>query len=354
MARMDGQSLRVALLTFEWNWPWYLIALVAIVRTVGWQQSFGGEPQAMLVAYSLLVFSVITLGIMLMEGVPEMLVFPVLFASLAILLWRPPLDLVAEMIAFTAICAMIFALQLVWKVITPVTRSIPTRLLHTIVAAGGECLIIMIIIGNDGLFSRSGLLAFVGAGSLLVLGLMVFFYGYLQTNLITRRTCDYLAAMLGALVISWVLSAFGQTNLDLLTLPPATCLIIITPLLLRDEVVPEHRVLGEIGAVVGATLLLLPTLWLSFSGDTGNMWYTLLLLGEALVLLLVGIGVGVRIFVLTGAGLIVIAALHALFLPSLGIPTPVALTLLGVTLLGVATGLSLLRRNLRTAWSQWE
>jgi len=41
-------------------------------------------------------------------------------------------------------------------------------------------------------------------------------------------------------------------------------------------------------------------------------------------------------------------------LPNLAIPTPLALTILGVTLLGVATGLSLVRRRLRTAWSQWD
>jgi hypothetical protein len=219
---------------------------------------------------------------------------------------------------------------------------------------GGQLLVIMVVIGKGGLFNSSGLLAFVGAGSLLVLGLMLYFYGRIQEDAIVRRGYDYLAGLLGALMLSWLLSAFGQTNLDLLTLVPATYLIIITPLLLRDESLPGHRVFGGMGAVLGAILLLLPTLWLSFNGSESNLWYTLILLGEALVLLLVGIAAGVRIFVLTGAGLIVVAALHAPFLPSLGIPTPVALTLLGCTLLGVATGLSLVRRRLRSAWSQWE
>jgi len=60
------------------------------------------------------------------------------------------------------------------------------------------------------------------------------------------------------------------------------------------------------------------------------------------------------VFVLTGAGLIVVAALHALFLPSLGIPTPLAMTIIGVMLLGVATGLSLVRRRVRSAWTHWD
>ena len=130
-------------------------------------------------------------------------------------------------------------------------------------------------------------------------------------------------------------------------------LIVIAPLLFRDEALPEHHLIGECIAVLGTALLLLPTLWLSFAESELNLVYTVVLLLESLVLLLLGIGVGVRIFILSGAGLIVVAALHALFLPSLGIPTPLALTILGLLLLAVSTGLSLTRRRLRSAWSQW-
>ena len=131
-------------------------------------------------------------------------------------------------------------------------------------------------------------------------------------------------------------------------------LIVIAPLLFRDEALPEHHLIGECIAVLGTALLLLPTLWLSFAESELNLVYTVVLLLESLVLLLLGIGVGVRIFILSGAGLIVVAALHALFLPSLGIPTPLALTILGLLLLAVSTGLSLARRRLRSVWSQWD
>jgi hypothetical protein len=194
----------------------------------------------------------------------------------------------------------------------------------------------------------------VGAGSLLVLALMIFFCGRIQAHAVVRPYCNYAAGLLTSLVVSWSLAASGQTNLELLTLSPATCLILMAPLLLRCETLPGYRVIGESIAVLGAALLLLPTLWLSLSGGAENLLYTLVLLCEALGLLLLGIGVGVRIFVLTGAGLIVVAALHALFLPTLGIPTPLTLTMLGVTLLGVATGLSLMRQRVRSAWSRWD
>ncbi len=326
-----GLLSRYMLSAFVWSWPWYLISLMAMIWTAVWQLAFGVESQTNLVAYSLLVYAAITVCIMLVERVPETLLLPVLFASLAILLWHPHLDFTAAMIAFTMLCVLTFVAQLVWKVIMPLTRSIPASLLHNLYGIGGQFLIVLVIIGKGGLFVSSGMLAFVGAGSLFVLALMAFVYGHIQE-----------------------LAAFGLTNLDLLTLGPATYLIVIAPILFRDEALPGHRLVGECIAVLGTALLLLPTLWLSFAASELNLVYTVVLLLESLVLLLLGIGVGVRIFVLSGAGLIVVAALHALFLPSLGIPTPLALTILGVLLLGVSTGLSLARRRLRSAWSQWE
>ena len=353
-SQTGGLLSRYMLSAFVWSWPWYLISLMAMIWTVAWQQAFGAESQASLVAYSLLVYAAITFCIMLVERVPETLVLPVIFASLAILLWHPHLDITATMIAFTILCVLTFVSQFVWMVITPLTRSIPTSHLHNVAGIGGQFLVVLVIIGNGGLFTSSGILAFVGAGSLFVLALMAFCYGRIQENSIVRRGCDYAAGLLVSLVVSWTLAAFGQTNLDLLTLAPATYLTVIAPILLRDEALPEHRLIGECIAILGAALLLLPTLWLSFADSAGNLTYTVVLLGESLVLLLLGIGVGVRVFVLSGAGLIVVAALHALFLPSLGVPTPLALTILGVMLLGVSTGLSLARRRLRSAWTQWD
>lgn len=349
-----GLLSRYRLTSFKWGWPWYLISLIAMIWTVVWQQIFGLESQAGIIAFSLLVFTAIAVCIMLVERVPEVLVLPAIFAALAIWLWQPHLDITTMMIAFSILCVLIFVSQLIWKVITPLTKIMPASLLHNVAGMGGQFLVILVIIGNGGLFASSGPLAFVGAGSLFVLALMAFCYGRIQENNIVQRCCDYSAGSLVSLVVCWTLAAFGQANLDLLTLAPATYLTVIAPLLLRDETLPEHRMIGEGIAVLGAALLLLPTLWLSFTHSEENLLYTLVLIGEALALLLLGIGAGVRIFVLTGAGLIVVAALHALFLPNLAIPTPLALTILGVTLLGVATGLSLVRRRLRTAWSQWD
>ena len=89
---------------------------------------------------------------------------------------------------------------------------------------------------------------------------------------------DTAAGLLVSLVVSWTLVAFGQADFDLLTLAAATYLIVIAPLLFRDEALPEHHLIGECIAVLGSALLLLPTLWLSFAESELNLVYTVVLL----------------------------------------------------------------------------
>ena len=91
---------------------------------------------------------------------------------------------------------------------------------------------------------------------------------------------------------------------------------------------------------------------LSFSES--NLLPTLLLTGEALALLVLGVATRMRVFILSGAGLVIVGALRALFLPSLGIPPSLALSVLGLALLAIATGLSLARHRLQVAWKRWE
>jgi hypothetical protein len=217
---------------------------------------------------------------------------------------------------------------------------------------GGQTCVVLAIIGRGGLSAATGPLAHVGAGALLVLAALLFWSGRLQAQTTTRRWCGYTTGLLLALVVSWELSALGQTHLDVLTLAPASYLIVISPFLSRDETLPYHHRIGQCCSVLGAILLLAPTLWLSFSAE--NLQPTLILAGEALILLLLGVGLHVRFFVLSGAALVVVAAMHALFLPSLGLPPSLALTILGGTLLAIATALSLARHRLRAAWTHWQ
>jgi len=281
-----------------------------------------------------------------------MLVFPVGLAAWAIWQWQPPRGLARLMVAYSLLCVLIFASQFIWKVLPSATNWLPATRLHRVFGLGGQALVVLVIIQQGGLSADSGLLAHVGAGALFVLALLLLWYGRLQSAPTVQRLCYYGAGLLVSLGISWELLAIGYTQLDLLALAPASYLVVIAPFLIRDEALPQRHRLGQAVSMLGAALLLLPTLWLSFSDS--NWVSTLILAVESLALLLVGIGARVRFFILGGAALVVVAGLHALFLPTLGIPTFVALMVLGVTLLAVATGLALARHRIQAAWTQWE
>src|SRR5260370_29978374 len=222
-----GLLSRYRLTSFVWGWPWYLISLIGMVWVVVWQQIFGMESQAGIVVYSLLIFTAVAVCIMLVERVPEVLVLPAIFAALAIWLWQPHLDITTMMMAFSILCVLIFVSQLIWKVITPLTRIVSASLLHNVAGISGQFLVILIIIGNGGLFASSCPLAFVGSGSLFVLALIGFCLGRIQESKIVQRCCDYSAGLLVSVVVRWTFAAFCTAHLDLPPLAPATYLTCI-------------------------------------------------------------------------------------------------------------------------------
>jgi len=339
-----------------WSWPWYLTTLVAAAVTGAWPFLPVEQPVGDFIRYSLLAFMALSVVMMLAERIPEALVFPVGLGGLVGLVnwatgqhhWAPW----QLMGAFSLLCVLLFASQVIWKVIPPATNWLPATLLHRVFGLGGQALVVLLIIGRGGLSADAWPLVHVGAGALFLLALLLFWDGRLQNAMIVRRLCNYGAGLLISLVVPWELTAFRQTSFELLTLVPASYLIVVAPFLMRDESLPAHQRIGRVVSMLGSVLLLLPTLWLSFSSRDSNQLYTLILLGESLVLLLLGLGMLVRIFVLAGAGLTVVAALHALFLSTSS--TPLALTGLGMILLLVATGLALARRWLQAAWSRWQ
>lgn len=362
------------LFKLTWSWPWYLSALVAAVSIGTWPPYSQLYPGPTFLGYGLLAFTALAFLVMLVERRPALFVFPAGLAAWAIWQWQFSVPLAWLMIVYSGLCVLIFAAQFTWRLLPPATNWISETLLHTLLGLGGQGLIVLTIVMHNGLSAASGNLAPVGVGALLELAALVFASGYLklhnalrlnatedneilrETRLRTARTvrtwCNYSAGLLLSLAISWAFSSLHLTRFDLLTLAPATYLSVIAPFLMRDETVPRHHTVGQILTIGGGTLLLLPTLWLSFS-DT-NLLPTLLLLGEALGLLLLGITTRIRIFVLSSASLIIVGGLHMLFLPALGIPPSLALTLLGILLLALATGFALARHQLQSAWTSWE
>ncbi len=358
---------------FTWSWPWYLTALIAAVSIGMWTSLFLTQPVTGFIGYSMLAFTIIAIVIMIVERFPELLVFPAGLAAATIWLWeKPPLDLVPLMIAYSLLCLVVFASQFTWKIIPPASRWVHPAVPHTLLGLGGQTIVVLSIIIQGGLTSNGPtLLAIVGAGALLQLALLLLWYGYLHTGIVAsmniyenntqkslgsqqqakilQHWCYYVAGLLCSLVISWELLAFGQTRIDILLLAPASYLSIVSPFVMRDQTLPGRHWAGQVVAVSGAILLLLPALWFSFSYS--NLLPTLVLIGESLALLLLGIATRVRIFILSSAALLLVGALRALFLST---PPSLFLMLLGVILVVIATALFLVRRRLKIAWTQWE
>ncbi len=308
---------------FTWSWPWYVTALVAAVSIGFWNSLFLKQPVAGFIGYSMLGFTIIALVIMLVERIPELLVFPAGLAAWTIWLWEePPLDLVPLMIAYSLLCLVLFATQFTWRIIPPSSRWLPSAIPHAILGLGGQTIVVLSIIWQGGLSSNGpAQLAHVGAGALLELALLLFWYGYLHTGIVAsanisvndtqksmrslqqakvlQHWCYYVAGLLFSLVISWELSAFGQTRLDILLLAPASYLSVVAPFVMRDKTLPRRHWAGQVVALSGALLLLLPALWFSFSDS--NLLPTLVLIGESLALLLLGIATRIRIFILSSA-----------------------------------------------------
>ncbi|WP_201387569.1 hypothetical protein [Ktedonobacter sp. SOSP1-52] len=344
------QERETQFLALPWNASWYLASLLGLLLMFGWQMQitqhhYAGLPSGMLV--TLLALSLV---VMLVERMPELVLL-----SSALALWiisTLPFTNWQAALAYSALNILIFTSQWLWHRLRPRTHWLPTSGLATIVSLMGQVLVVGSVIMQGGLSSSIPVLAHTGAFTLLVLSMLIASYGYTQRRTNWQRWAYYSACLLGSLALSWELLALQQTQFDVLTLPPATALILIAAFLQRDEGLLQQRAGAQLCALAGTALLLLPTLWLSFQGS--ELAPTLLLGGEALVLLLVGIGTHIRVFVLSGAGLVVIAAMHALFLPSLGLPSSLALAIMGLSLLILATALSLTRHRLRSAWTQWQ
>ncbi len=333
----------------SWSWPWYMVALLAALLSGLWPAIAPIQPFSHFSVYALSIFAVLAVVIMLVEDIPEVVVLPVALAAWAIgnaSLAREPLVL-----AYSGLCILTFASQFVWRVRSPQAHWLPAVLLHRVLGLGGQVLVVLVVILLGGLSAAAQPLVHIGAGMLLVLALLVAWQGRLQPDALARRWWYYTAGLLVAFVVSWECLAFHLTGASILTLAPASYLIIVAPFLMRTEASSLDRQIGQVASILGAGLLLLPALWLSFSDD--NLPPTLLLVSEALALLFLGMVIRVRVFVFSGASLIIIAAIHALFLPSLGIPRPFALAGLGVILLAIATILSTARHRLQSAWQHW-
>jgi hypothetical protein len=335
---------------FAWNGAWYLAAFVTLCATVGWGYAEKALLPADLVLACLLAFIAFTLLIMLIERLPEIVMLATLLVALTI--WQLSLPLWQQTLVFDLLCVLTFAAQFIWRRLAPSHRLFDIGNFHLVLAGGGMALVILSNIEQGGLNASAPRLALTGACSLLVLAILLFWHGRLQSSLAWKRWCTYGSGLSLALIPAWLIAAFLPGHPDWVSLVPASYLVIVAPFLARDDSWSSAQGLGRVSALVGAVLLFLPTLWLSFHQN--NIQPTMFLTLEAVALLLLGLVTRTRLFVLSGTALVIVGVMHALFIPSLGLPLSLALVIMGGCLLTIATALSLARHSLLTLWAQWK
>ena len=296
----------------NWQWPWYIAVLVAAALTSFWP-FWSPQPSSLIIGGGLIAFSLLTFGVMLLERMPEALLIPATLAALAIgktLSWSLPL----EMGAYSCLCVAIFASQFLWRSLLSIEREKIAARMHQTLAIGGQVAVVFSLIVLRNQADNHVMLDHVGAGGLLVLALLILWSRKVRQAQIPDVILGwsyYIALLFVFLVISWELVAFNYVKWGILTLPPASYLALVAPQLIKDKTLVGARQIGMVVLITGAALLLGPPLFLSFSENVNdNVISTLVLMGESVGLLFLGIWRNIRTYRYTGLILAVIGALR--------------------------------------------
>ncbi|MBE3564256.1 MAG: hypothetical protein IMW90_00850 [Thermogemmatispora sp.] len=323
-----------------WNWPWYLLAALAATMTGLLSSSW---PRLL----ELAIFAFLAALVMLRERLPEALVLPA--ALLAWLLALLPsvlgLSLDEALLLASLVCVLLFLSQFTWRLIRPeplwLAPAVPAQLL----ALGGQAMIVLIYFD---LMTQTQ----TGALALTVLGLLVVWLALLQPRRAFRLWMGYTAGFLFTLALTWEIWQRWQPTFDLLCLPLASYLVVLSPFLLRDRQTRGSQRVGRVAIVIGACLLLIPSFILSIVAAEADQQLVslLLVLAESLSLFTFGIAMRVRFFVLGGAALVVGGAIRAVVYTFLGgqhyaLIIWTALGIAGLALLGGAIFLTLRRSS---------
>lgn len=165
----------------------------------------------------------------------------------------------------------------------------------------------------------------------------------LSARTIPAHALWYVSGGLLAIAVSWQVRWFGADNIQAFVLAPGSYLLIIGALLPADARLRHPARAGQIASLVGALLLLLPTLAQSFTTAFSENWiYASVLALEALAIAAVGVGTHTRALILLGTGFFGLAAIRgALLAFSSGVPVALIIAALALVLMGSATWLSL-------------
>jgi hypothetical protein len=344
----------------RWVWPPYAAAVVAAVGAAYQAQ---GDPAFETLALAALALAAYVIAAV--EARPDVLPasFIVGLLSLASLAHWQALASWQTTLAFAALAWGYAALAYLWRALpwlgtvrgawwqtgatAPDARPIGLRLHRwagLILAAGTALVASLIPEGFAGHQPQTQ----AAVAALLSLGVMLFWRGRDREPLLAivggGRALWYLAGECLALAITWETRWLGADNIQAFVLAPGSYQILIGVLLPVDDALHRPVNLGRTASLLGALLLLTPTLAQSFSSDP-NWVYALALALEAVVLVGVGVGTRARLLVLIGSSFVGLAALRGAILAFQSGAVALVIGILAALLMGGATWLSLRSRT---------
>jgi Phosphoglycerol transferase and related proteins, alkaline phosphatase superfamily len=313
-----------------------------------------------LALYGLVLYDRLRIGVLALPGC----VLAVLFMSWGIALL--PLSYEVRVLLASLLFVLAFASSYLWRIQLERVYAIAPATLLIWLALLGQCLISLHTLLNAGglvFMSPDRVIDIhLRAAMLAVLGGLLLWYAYTPDMVkvpqsqpdghMTRSLRQWYCLYGGIFVLSWIptveYAAWQILDASVLYVCPALCLLSLSWLISHNERWAHKHLWSQLCALAGAFLLLGPNFGASFGQQ--DVLATLILGGEALALVVLSFALRQRMLLLGGMVIIIVTAIHILFLPSLGIPSFLALSLVGILLLGMATLLLLLRPRLTAVW----
>lgn len=342
----------------RWAWPWYAAAAVAAGFT-----AVLGEPAPGFEALALAALVVVSYAISWLESRADLLPLPLVLGVLAVASGARALDWTAwQTLLALAGLAWVYVLgEQIWSRLPGLRRrgdawwaslmqDAPAAWSDPRVAGGwvhlwggvllGTAVSAVALAAEESFAARSAatetvVLAFLALAALL---------GYLARTP-RLHVLWYVAGELVALAITWQTRWLGADNLQAFILAPGSYQLVVGALAPSDARLGHPVRAGQVFSLLGALILLLPTLGQSFSADP--TWvYALALAAEALLIAGAGVGTRSRLLVLTGSLFVGAAALRgAVLAVDSGVPIALVIAALALLLMGGATWLSLRSRR---------
>lgn len=351
------------LVGIRWSWTFYAAAAVAAAATVTI-----GQREAAFEATALLILAALAYVIAAVESRPDVLIAALALGLLALGAGIHALHLLPWQgtLAFVALGWLYYAGAALWLVIPWLRptrgawwlgmldpqaharwRNPPAAVGALVHQVGG----LLVVAGAAlvGIFAQDAFTiqrpqTLAAAASLLALAALL--------AIVAQRPAFhpviYLSGELVALSITWVARWLGADNVQAFVLAPGSYQLLVGAFLPADLRVPHARRVGQFATLTASLLLLLPTLYQTYTEPslTGEFIYGSVVLVESLVIIGLGVGTHTRLLVLVGSAFIGIDTLSGVALAlKNGAPVALVVGFLALLLIGLATWLSLRMRR---------